>query len=438
MTFVTSAGRLRSLDRLAVPGWGGQWGYAVQLSASRIAEYGQIYRRQPSVRTVISFLSRNIAQLALNTYQRVADADRRLLPDHPLARLLERPNPWTTRYRLICTLVCDLAIYDAAYWLIEGRRDTRMLVRLDPRRMEPLGDNAFVVPRWRYNTGIGYREIPAEQVVHFHGYGPDDIRVGSSPIECLRRVLAEEFAAEQFREQVLRNGARMSGYLKRPPGPRWSDDAKTRFKAEWQAQYAGEGPAAGGTPVLEEGMEFVPAAQTAEQLQYIEVRKLAREEVASAYHIPPPMIGILDHATYSNIEQQHRQTYQDTLAPWLIEICQEIGLQLLPLVDPAGAEDGCVYTEFRLEDKLKGSFEEQARELQSAVGAPWLTRNEARARMNLPHLPDGDELVTPLNVLIGGQASPTDTAPDTAGGQADKQAGEQAGARLRLIGEGTS
>ena len=40
------------------------------------------------------------------------------------------------------------------------------------------------------------------------------------------------------------------------------------------------------------------------------------------------------------------------------------------------------------------------------------TADEARARMNLPSLGgDAEVLVTPLNVLIGGQASPRDSAP---------------------------
>jgi hypothetical protein len=40
-----------------------------------------------------------------------------------------------------------------------------------------------------------------------------------------------------------------------------------------------------------------------------------------------------------------------------------------------------------------------------------MTRNEARARLNLPHLEGADDLIVPLNVTQGGQASPTDSAP---------------------------
>jgi hypothetical protein len=87
---------------------------------------------------------------------------------------------------------------------------------------------------------------------------------------------------------------------------------------------------------------------------------------------------------------------------------EDIDLQLLPeFTDTAG-----VYVEFNIQEKLAGSFEDQTKSLQSAVGAPYMTRNEARARMNLPSVPGGDVLVTPLNVLVGGQASPRDSMPD--------------------------
>lgn len=37
-----------------------------------------------------------------------------------------------------------------------------------------------------------------------------------------------------------------------------------------------------------------------------------------------------------------------------------------------------------------------------------MTVNEARAKRNLPALEGADELVVPLNVVAGGQASPQD------------------------------
>ena len=413
MAFVVSGGALRALE--AVPHaqlstWPAR---GLSLSSRYAPTYGHIYRAQPAVRTVVSFLARNVSQLALQTFRRLADNDRERLTEHPLAALLTTPNPTTTQYRLIRALVSDMGIYDDAYWVKLRNDDGRPigLRRIQPWRMEALGADWTDPEKYRIHGALGYLDVDRENVVHFRGYNPDDSRVGCSPLEALRQVLAEEHAASTWREQMWRNGARMAGDIKRPiEAPDWGDKARERFRGEWQAQYTGDGPAAGGTPLLEDGMEFMPASINPKEAQYVESRKLTREEVAAEYHIAPPLVGILDHATFSNIKEQHKGLYQDTLGPWCAEIEQEIGLQL---VSDLPASDR-VYVEFNIREKLEGSFEEQAQQLQAAVGAPYMTRNEARARQNLPRVEGGDDLIVPLNVLEGGLASPQDTAPPPA------------------------
>ena len=393
----------------------------IQLSADFSADYATIWRTQPHVRTVVSFLARNIAQIGLHTFERTGDTDRRRLSaaDHPLADLISKPNPKTTRYRLIDALVNDLGIFDVACWVkTKSNGSTAGLVRLPPQQIEPLGESWAWPEGVKFKGNKGSADLPDDQIVLFRGYNPTDARWGVSPMETLRQVLAEEYQATLYREQLWRNGARFPGHIERPPGAEWSGPARERFRADWKGLYTGSGPGAGGTPVLEDGMTFKAGGITPAQAQYLETRKLTREEVAAAFHIPLPMVGILDHATFSNIKEQHQNLYQDTLGPWLEMIQQEIGLQLIPEFDDSGK----VYVEFNLAEKMKGSFEEQASSLQTSVGAPWLSRNEARARMNLPQVDGGDGLVTPLNVLVGGQASPTDSSPPKSLGVASKSA----------------
>lgn len=406
MSFVVSEGAIKSLARPAVAA-----SYSLQLADDYTQDYAAIWRTQPAVQTCVAFLARNIASLGLHTFRRVSDTDRVRVLDHPFAQLLSKPNPRTTRYRMLNALVQDLGIYDTAYWLKINADGQPGLVRLPPSMVTPKG--SWLWPEeFEFRGGKGRATFPADRVVHFHGYDPEG-RNGSSPIGALRQVLAEEHEAGRAREQTLRNGARMSGYIERPAdAPKWETAHLDRFKAAWRSQYSGGGSEAGGTPVLEDGMTFNAISQTAEQLQYVEARKLTREEVASKYFIPPPMVGILEHATFSNITEQHKMLYQDTLGPWLAMLTEELTLQLLPDLDTGGD----VYVEFNLAEKLRGSFEEQAASLQTSVGAPWLTRNEARARVNLPRLDGGDDLVVPLNVLVGGQASPTDSGAQNSTG----------------------
>ena len=376
--------------------------------------YQQIWRAQPQLRTVVAFLARNVAQLGIDVYRRVSDTDRVKLRDHPVAKMLNHPMPETklTKYRLLSQIMHDLCIYDDAYLLKRQLTGGDLgLAPISPAHVQPIGSSWAGAEQYRILGDRGDLTVDADDIVHLCGYNPDDMRAGASPIETLRQILAEEHAATLYREQLWRNGARVAGYLERPKdSPRWSDPARERFAAAWRAQYTGDGPQTGGTPILEDGMKFVSSGVSPKDAQYVESRRLTREEVAVAYHVSPSMVGMTEGTNFSSIQEIHRMLYQDTLAPYLQQIAQDLETQILNDIDP-GSRDGSTYIEFNLSEKLRGSFAEQTSALQSAVGAPWMTRDEARAMNNLSAIDGADELIVPLNVVAGGLAAPNDTAP---------------------------
>jgi HK97 family phage portal protein len=416
MAFVVTAGQItaiHSVDR-ASPWWGWNPSQTVALSPTMTMTYQQMWRAQPQLRTVVGFLARNVAQLGVDVYRRVSDTDRTKVRDHPVARLLEHPFPGSklTKYRLLSGIMHDIGIYDNAFLLKVDVDGQPALLPISPRNIAPEGSEWTTAQRYVLRGDRGEQRVDADRVVHIFGYNPDDMRQGTSPIETLRQILAEEHAATMYREQLWRNGARVAGYLKRPKdAPRWSDPARERFSSSWQAQYTGEGPQAGGTPILEDGMEFENAGVSPKDAQYVESRRLTREEVAVAYHVSPAMVGMTEATNFSSMRELHTMLYQDTLAPYLQQIAQDLENQLLEDLDPDAA-DGSTYIEFNLAEKMRGSFEEQAGAFQSATGSPWMTRNEVRGMLNLSAVDGGDDLIVPLNVLAGGLASPNDTAPD--------------------------
>jgi HK97 family phage portal protein len=373
-------------------------------------DYAALFRLQPNIRTCVEFLARNIAQLGLHVFRRVGETDRVRLRDHPLAMVLGRPMQEefkVTGYRLIESLMGDLGVYFNAYWLkVKVPKAPIGLLRIPPDLVTVKG--RLFPTGYEISFNGSPKQISPGEIVHFRGYNPEDPINGLSPLETLRRILAEEHAAGDYREHFWQNAARQAGIIERPAAaPDWGETARARFKSEFEALYAG-GDNSGKTAILEEGMTWKAGTFNAQESEYLAGRKLTREECARAYHIPLPMVGILDNATFSNIQEQHRNLYQDSLGPWLAMIEQDIMLQLLPeFADREG-----VYCEFNIAEKMQGSFKEQSESLQSAVGRPWMTADEARSRMNLPSLGgDAEELVTPLNVLVGGQASPRDSAP---------------------------
>jgi len=388
--------------------YGGSVATTLPLYNGRRADYAAIYRTQHEVRMVVDFLARNIAQVPLHAYRMEDDGGRDRVRGTPLARTLTRPDPDSTLSAWVEALVKDLAIYDEAFRIKVAGPDGRIaLVRVPVPLVEVFGNSMLAPEGYRISGNKGAIEYEVDQVIHFHGYNPLDLRRGLSPLEALRQLIAEQVAAAEHREGLWKRGARASLVIERPAtSPQWSEAARERFRADWEASYTGDA-ASGKTAVLEEGMTAKPLETfSPRDAQYLEVSQLSREIVASTYGIPLGLLG-LGQANYSSLTEQHRQLYQDSLAPWLTKIEQVLSAQMLPDFDET---DENTYLEFQLADKLRGSFEEQAAVLQASVGAPYLTRNEARARLNLPSVDGADDLVVPLNVLVGGLASPQDTA----------------------------
>src|SRR5215207_4354255 len=151
MAVVRSEGGLVAIGRGEAP----MVPRSVNLSEWQSATYEALWRAQPQVRTVTSFLARNIAQLGVHVFRRLDD-DRERLAGHPLAATLGRPMPDMTTYELLDALVLDLTIYDNAYWLKLARTDGGLgLLRLPPRRVSPTGDNWLFAEGYRVDGPPG-------------------------------------------------------------------------------------------------------------------------------------------------------------------------------------------------------------------------------------------------------------------------------------------
>ena len=226
--------------------------------------------------------------------------------------------------------------------------------------------------------------IPDVDVVHFKTFNPSSTLRGLSPIEPLRQTLLNEDAARRASSAFWTNGARPSGYLSHPN--KLSDDALRRLSEQWNNIHSGVDNFAKWA-ILEEGMKPEVVSLTAEDSQYIETRKLNREEVCAAYDMAPPVVHILDRATFSNIVEQFRSMYRDTMAPHVSGFEATLNSQLVP-------EFGLdLYQEFLMDEVLRGNFEQRIPTIAQAIQTGQMTINEARALENRPPVEGGDVLL---------------------------------------------
>ena len=378
------------------------------------ADVAQLYRTQPNLRAVVGFLSDNAASVPWKVYDRVADGDRVRVTDSPAALLLARPNEHVTAYEWRRRVFADLYLYDRHLSMVTPDTDAPSGYSIWPIPATWLdgyvggtawAPDAFVI-RSPGGTAI---ELPIGMAFWVHGYDPLDPMRQNSPVDALRDLLMEQMESASFRRQMWRRGGRFNAYVTRPKDvEKWTTEGFERFKRSWEESWAGrDGADAGRMPILEDGMEIKQVQFNAREAEWSEAKKLGREDVAGVYHINPALIWPGSGQTYASAKDNARALYSETLAPKLMEATDKANATLLRMV----GEPPRHYVEFDLSVKLQGSFEERASVIQSAVGAPWMLRDEARAMFNLPHVPGGDELIVPLNVVEGGLASPNDTDP---------------------------
>ena len=374
----------------------------------------QLYATQANLHAVVSFLADSVAQLPLKVYVRDEENSRRRDRDSVTAKLLWRPNADQTAYEFINALSIELLLMGCAVmWLLpDPDSESGYQLRIIPRewivnteRMTNYAPDVLKV-----HTGAGqFIDIPRTEFVQFRMYSPGNPGGYQSPIAALRQTLREQIEADRFRTQIYRSSGRFNAYITRPKDVQpWDDETKRKWLTAFREGWGQDGSNSGKMPLLEDGMEIKPYSFNAREAQYAETKQLSREDVAAAFHVNPSLIWHTTTQTYASAKDNARALYADCLGPTLQMLQQRINSFLLPML---GADPN-TYVEFDLTEKLKGSFEERASILQASVGGPWLTRNEARADSNLPPIDGGDELIVPLNVLTGGQASPQDTHMD--------------------------
>ncbi|WP_435112030.1 phage portal protein [Nocardiopsis synnemataformans] len=372
-----------------------------------------VWRTQPSVRKVVDFIARQISTIPLHVYDRVSDTDRQRVTDHPLAAVLGSPAPRVAPARFWHSVFVDFLTYDR--WCVQKvpHLDGSMeLVRIPARRFRLMADGLDRVAAIRVWSADGrYEDHDPAGYLYDAGYSSRGAN-GTSPMETLKDILAEAREAVAYRRSIWKNGARIPAVLERPAdAPEWKSEARTRFINSWR-RFARGGGQEGGTPLLEDGMTVKKIdAFSPRDTGDLEGRKLTDAEVASAYHVSPELVGARE-GTNSNVEQYRQMLYRDSLGPFITLWEQVLNVMLTPDL----ADGRALYVEANVEAKMRLSFEEQARVLSSAIGAPWMLRSEGRARANLPAIEHADELVVPLNVTVGGLASPRDTAPPPKGG----------------------
>lgn len=362
----------------------------VHVSAESALRLSTVYKCVKAVAETVGTLPRH----AYRQGDRKRERDR----DHPIARLLRRPNRWQTPQQFFGMLEAHKQLRGNGYAeiLYGANYEPQELVPLHPDRCK-LEVTADGTPRLRvFPREAGGRErvlVPGEYL-HVTGLTMDGY-LGINPIQAERESIGAAIAARDYGARFWENDARPPFWIKVPA--KFADnEARTSFRSQWQAAYGGVNrhrPA-----VLDNGMELHALGVSNADSQWLEARKYSEIDICGLFRVPPHKIGILDRATWGNIEHQNIEFVTDCVLTQIIGWEQVIARDLI-------AEGDDLYVEFLVEQLLRGDTATRYNAYGKGIQDGWLTRNEARELENRDPLPGLDEPLQPLNMTTAGQAS---------------------------------
>jgi HK97 family phage portal protein len=341
----------------------------------------------------ISIISQALAAVPLNLYRRTANGGRERATDHPLYSVLhDVPNGVMTAFEARETLASNVATFGNAYAALEWntRGQVTALHPLDPGRVvvERLESGRL---RYRVTERNGrVRVYLQDEILHLRYRLARDGVMGLSPIQLARETLNLALTQQDTAAGLAAKGNRPSGALVFPNmlGGDKKDAALDKLKAKIEANTV-----TSSVMVLDGGAEWKSFSMTARDAEFLESRKLTNLDICRIWGVPPTVVGILDHGTYSNVEMESRALVVRCLAPMARRIEQAMNVALLPTESRK-----TLFVEHDLAGLLRGDMKARYEGYRIGREWGWLSPNEIRGWENMPEIDGGDEYLSPLNM----------------------------------------
>lgn len=354
--------------------------FGIQPVASGVTVSATTAMRVPAVSCAVGLISETCGALPFKLHDR---DNREAVKDHPAYRLIhDDANDWTSAEELREALTLDALLrgHGFAQVVRNGEGKPMELHRVAPEAVtieaEDGGEPCYKVRL----QGGGEATLPYTDMLHIRAFG------GASPISLAREAIGLAIAAEQHLSGFYSNGGRPSGIIKHPN--KLDAEGSKKIAASWFQTHGGK--QAGGTAVLDEGMDYQQVSGTHTDAQFLENRLEQVREIARAFRIPPTLLFELSRGTWSNTEEMGRQFLTMTLRPWLKRWQAAYARVLLSPEDRAR-----FYIEAVTDDLLTTDFASRATAYGQYRSMGAMTANEVRGGLNLPPMAEGDKLDNP-------------------------------------------
>ena len=349
-------------------------------------EYGRYMATSPSVYAAVKLRAEAVTRPPLRVY-RTEPTGRRtpVEPSHPVARLLERVNPWYTRADLWRATEIYLCLWGAAFWAIERGEDGQPeLWPLRPDRMAVIPDRQRYVRGFVYRGAVEQVAYTPDEIVWLRYFNPLEEMAGLSPLAPARLSADMGHEGLHFNRHLLRNSARPDFLLL--TNQEMNDAELEDFYARWEQRYQGTGNA--HRPAVASAIRDVKTLGLSHRdIDFIQGLRWSLEEVSRTYGVPKLLLGDFERATYANVQASERMFWRNTVVPEVKFLEEQLNRSLLPRL---GYPQLTVEFDLSVIEALQEDENSRVQRETALLDRGVITINEVRRERNLPEVPWGD------------------------------------------------
>ncbi|ESU71102.1 nucleoid-structuring protein H-NS [Geobacillus thermopakistaniensis] len=369
------------------------------ISPSEVNVYGKNALKEATVYACIKILAESLSKLPLKTYREDENGVNKAVK-HYLYKLLKlRPNPYMSASDFAKCNETQRNIYGNAYVNIETDEKGRIvgLWPIDAGKVRIWIDDIGLFSSknhiwYEVDVGTERRKLMPNEILHFKSGVTLDGIVGVPPLDYLRATVENAAAAGRFINNFYKQGLQVKGIVQYVGD--LNPEAQKKFREKFEEMSSGL-KNSHRIALMPIGYEFKPISLTMSDAQFLENTELTIRQIATAFGIKMHQLNDLSRATHTNVAEQQRQFYVDTLLPILTMYEQEMTYKLF--LD--SELDAGYYVKFNVDSILRADIKTRYEAYAIGIQNGFLEPDEARAKEDLPPRPGGNQLIVNGNYI---------------------------------------
>jgi HK97 family phage portal protein len=329
-----------------------------------------------AVFSAVSLISDTLATLPVDAFIRSQGAR---YPLRPRPAWVTQPNVDTTKEAFYGAAIVSLLLEGNTFIRVFRNRRGEIvnMVVLNPLDVQlmPMGPG-----RLMFQVTGEEKLVPADQMVFI----PDIVKPGQmrgiSRVEALKENFGLAKALENYAARFFGSGTQTSGVIEFA-GNLSGEQAKTMQEAfdsrhrGWQRAHK--------TAILSGGATYKPTNVPNDQAQFLDSRRMAVEDVARAFNVPPHLLGLPGTNTYASVEQNNIAFVTHTLRP----IAQKLEGAFTKLLSQEVGQEAA-FIKFSLDGLLRADITARTQAYSTLLQAGVYSINDIRSMEDLRPIED--------------------------------------------------